>query len=516
MSIWRNARAREDLLRIVSRVRRRWRLKLLLRGLALTLAGALLTFLISASTLEALRFQPEAILALRVVLWLVIGFFMVRSVFWPLIRRVSDERVALYLEENEPSLKSQVMTAVESARDGKLEDSQLLREVVRQAARQCRRIDYGKRIEERAIRRSAVVLGGLALAAVLLLSFGPGFLRHGMNALFFPVRTAESVNPYSVALTPGDTVISRYSDLMVRAVPHGFASDDVVLYTRMEGETGYTALPMIEDGAGGYEGLLLNVAEETTYYVEANGVRSGTFTLGVADLPAVDRLEMVYHFPSYTGLAPRRFEYGGDVAALAGTRVELTVTSTIPVPSARLVMDPGDTIQMEAGPEGTFLASFTVREDGFYGVKFPALGGVWVAGAPDYRIDVLHDQGPSISFRRPGRDIQVSSIEEVFIEARADDDLGVSEILLVYNVNGGPSDTLRIHSSGGEPLPEVTAGHTFFMEDYELEVGDLVAYHGIARDNAPVPGEALTDIYFLQVRPYRRDYRENEGGGGGG
>ena len=386
------------------------------------------------------------------------GFFLIRSVLWPLLRRVSDERVALYLEENEPSLQVPASWPRSSRpkRARAWSESPLLqRSGVATRSGKCGRIDYGRRIEDAGDPCAArlAVLGGLALAAVLLLSFGPGFLRHGMNALFFPVRTAESVNPYSVALEPGDTIISRYSDLMVRAVPHGFASDDVVLYTRAEGETGYTALPMIEDGTGGYEGLLLNVAEETSYYVEANGVRSGTFTLGVADLPAVDRLEMVYHFPSYTGLAPRRFEYGGDVAALAGTRVELTVTPTIPVPSARLVMDPGDTIQMEAGPEGTFLGSFTVREDGFYGVKFPALDGVWVAGAPDYRIDVLHDQGPSISFRRPGRDIQVSSIEEVFIEARADDDLGVAEILLVYSVNGGPSDTLHIPLDGGRAAP---------------------------------------------------------------
>ena len=292
-----------------------------------------------------------------------------------------------------------------------------------------------------------------------------------MNALFFPTRTAESANPYSVVVEPGDTTISRNSDLMISAAPRGFASDDVILYSRTGEEGGYTALPMIEDGAGNYEGLLLNVAEETTYYVEANGVRSGTFTLGVADLPAVDRLEMVYHFPRYTGLAPRRFEYGGDVAALAGTRVELSVTPTIASPGARLVMDSGDTITMAAGPEGTFEGSFTVSENGFYGIKLLARDGVWVAGAPDYRIDVLRDQGPSISFRKPGRDIQVSSIEEVFVEARADDDLGVAEILWVYNVNGGPSDTVRIHSSGDAPLPMVTAAHTVFMEDYELRPG---------------------------------------------
>ena len=104
MSIASNWRTRDQLLRVVRHVRRRWRLKLVLRGLALTLAGTLLTFLISASTLEFLRFEPGAVTAFRVVLWLVVGFFVIRSVLWPLLRRVSDERVALYLEENEPSL----------------------------------------------------------------------------------------------------------------------------------------------------------------------------------------------------------------------------------------------------------------------------------------------------------------------------------------------------------------------------------------------------------------------------
>ena len=511
-----NRRSDGEILRVVGRVRRRWRLKLLLRGLALTIGGVLLTFLISASGLEALRFTPGAVTAMRILLWVVITFFLARWILWPLLRPVSDERVALYLEENEPSLQSRVLTAIESAKGGRFADSELSREVVRRAVWRCRRIDYGRRIEQRSIRRSTGMLGGLTLASVVLLLVGPGFLRHGMSALFFPVRAAESVNPYSVGVEPGDTVISRNSDLMVSAVLRGFASDDVVLYTRADGDDGFLSLPMIEDGSGAYEGLLLNVAEETTYYVEANGVRSGTFTLGVADLPAVDRLEMVYHFPRYTRLAPRRFEYGGDVAALAGTRVELTVTPTLATPSAQLVMDAGDTISMETGPEGKYTASFIVRDDGFYGIRFLAHGDVWVAGAPDYRIDVLHDQGPSISFSRPGRDITVSSIEEVFLEARADDDLGVADISLIYSVNGGPSDTLQIHSAGAAPLTEVTAGHTVFLEDYELEVGDLVAYHGVVRDNAPSPNESMTDIYFLQIRPFRRDYREAEGGGGQG
>ncbi len=515
MAVLRAKGAAVEILRVVRQVRRRWRLKLLLRGLAISAAGVLITFLISASGLEALRFQPVAVTALRATLWLVTGFLLVRWVLWPLLRPVSDERVALYLEEHAPSLRSRVLTAVEAAGRDQSPGSGLLQEVVARAVEQCRQIDYGKRIERSSVRRSAAVLGGIALASAVLLLFGPGFLRHGASALLFPARGAETVNPYGISVEPGDTTISRNSDLTISSVLRGFESDEAVLYTRGEGDAGYSATAMIEDGAGAHQGLLLNVAEETRYYVESNGVRSGTFTLGVADLPAVDRLEMEYHFPSYTGLAPRRFEYGGDVAALAGTTVKLAVTPTLPSPGALLVMDSGDTISLMADPDGSFEGSFQVRNQGFYGIRFQTRDGAWIVGAPDYQIDVLADQEPSISFSKPGRDIEVSSVEEVFIEARADDDLGIAEVLWVRSVNGGPPDTVRIYASTETPLTEVTVGHTVFLEDHELETGDLIAYHGVARDNAPVPREAMTDIYFLQIRPFRRDFREAQGAGGG-
>lgn len=535
----RQLRAADDVRRAVRQVRRRWRVKLALRGAAVAAAGGLLAFLASAIGLEALRFRPEAVTVLRAVLWLAAAGLLARFVLWPLLRRAPDERVALYLEEHEPSLQSGVLAAVESSPGGDPSRAELHSAIVERAAEECRRLRFGSRIERKAIRRAGGALAGVLAATALLFFVGPGFLRHGAPALLFPARAAEAVNPYHVAVQPGDTTISRNSDLRVQAALQGFDSDDVTLFTEAEGESGFSALPMIGDGAGAFDGLLLNVAERTRYYVESNGVRSETFVLEVADLPAIDRLEMEYHFPAYTGLPPRRFEYGGDVAALAGTTVKLVATSTIPSPGAVLSADWGDTIPMtprpRAAPERTtvpdaasppdadspppgdaFEASFVVRQDGFYGIRLQTADGAWVAGAPDYRVDVLDDQGPSISFSKPGRDTEVSSIEEVFVEARADDDVGVAEVLWVYSVNGGAPDTVRIHAAAGPPLREVTAGHTVFLEEFGLETGDLVAYHGIARDNAPSPNEALTDIYFLQVRPFRRDFREAQNGGGGG
>ena len=38
-------------------------------------------------------------------------------------------------------------------------------------------------------------------------------------------------------------------------------------------------------------------------------------------MPYVQRLEMEYHFPAYTGLEPQKIEDGGDIAVIAGTEV---------------------------------------------------------------------------------------------------------------------------------------------------------------------------------------------------
>ena len=64
----------------------------------------------------------------------------------------------------------------------------------------------------------------------------------------------------------------------------------------------------------------------------------------------------------------------------------------------------------------------------------------------------------------------------------------------------------------------MSAGHTLFLEEWELEAGDLVSYYAIARDNrtGSESRPITSDIYFLNVRPFERAYRQAEQGGGGG
>jgi hypothetical protein len=104
----------------------------------------------------------------------------------------------------------------------------------------------------------------------------------------------------------------------------------------------------------------------------------------------------------------------------------------------------------------------------------------------------------------------------VYLEIRADDDYGVGDVRLVYSVNGGPEDTTRVFGANGPPLGEVSVGHTLYLEEFELEPGDLVSFYGLVRDNRSL-GEnkaVSSDIYFMTIRPFERAYRQGESQGG--
>ncbi len=511
-----NRNGHAQVLRVIRQVRRRWRLRVALRGLAVVLGLGFVAFAASALGMDFFRFTPRAVTGFRVLAYVALVALAVWFLVRPLLRRVTDQQVALYLEEHEPTLEAALLSALELGDGGNAghPSPELLGRMVQQAVDRCRAVEYGRRVEAHGLQRSTGVLAGLVALVALVVAFGPAPLRNGVSALLFPVRDAAAVNPYSIIVLPGDTTVARNSDQAVLAELHGFESPDVALVTRSTADNTFRRLSMLPADSGRFEILLLDVADETEYYVESSGVRSETFTIEVADLPYVDELKLVYHFPAYTGLEPRTVENGGDIAALAGTRVELHAKPTISTPAGVLWVDEASQ-ELERQEDGSFAGQIVVRQDGYYRIELAGPNGDPVPASPQYTIDVLTDQPPAISFNTPGRDIQASPIDEVLVEARADDDFGVGSLDLIYSVNGEPEDTVNLYRKSGAGLAEVVATHTFFLEEWELEPGDVISYYATVRDNNGGNGEVITsDLYFIQARPFGRDYRQADQAGG--
>ena len=510
---------RSDLVSVIHEVRRRWRMKLALRGAALAAGCFAVVLILSAFVLQWMRFTAESIFAFRILLAAVVALLAYVFFVRPLLRRVTDEQVALYLEEHEPSLEAAIISAVEADRAGpSTESPALVRKLVATAVEKCRAIEDGRRVERDLVRRYSGALGGVVALAALIFLLGPAYMRHALSALLVISRSVEAAAPYRIEVTPGHSTIPRGADQPISAKLVGFQSDQAVLMIRKSQTAAFERVPLIRS-EDKYEGTLFDVAAPIEYFVEAVGVRSAVYTIKVADMPYVQKLELEYHFPAYTGLQPRKIEDGGDIAVLRGTEIRVRAVTTMPAAAGGVVIDDKTQIPLAVQADGSLAGSFTADHDGFYRLDLEAAGGPRVPGSPKYSIDVLTDQPPTVSFTKPGRDTTASPIEEVFLEAKAEDDYGVKTLDLVYSVNGGAEKTVKLFD-GATRMTNVSAGHTIYLEELNVKPGDSVSYYARVGDNDTVAGsqKALSDMYFVRVRALQKDFKkqESQGGGGGG
>ena len=516
---------RAEILRAIRHVRNRWRLRVAVRGISVLVAAALGTFLGSSYGLEVFKFSPGAIVTFRIVTYLALIGFGWWLFIRPVSRRVSDEQVALYLEEHEPSLQAAVLSAVEESKKGDLGERPdyspaLVRRLIKSAVAKVHDVEMGRAVEHRQLTRSSGLLAAAGIGAVLLFMFGPDYLRHGVSALLTPFANVEAASPYQIEVLPGDATVARGADQTVTARLVGFESDEVNLFMRTNSSAPFERLPLVPiDDSDMFEALLFDLQAATDYFVEAVGIQSSTYTLDVVDLPYVERIELEYYFPAYTGLEPRTIEAGGDIAVLTGTEIRLRAVSTMQTGGGTLVLDEENRIDLVVQADGTLTGSFVVEKDGFYRIDLQAPDGQLVTASPQYTIDVLTDQPPAVMFINPGRDTTASAIEEVFVEARADDDFGLLSLHLVYSVNGGSEETVRLFNGRDSSLKEVSAGHTFFLEELDLEPGDFVSYYARATDRnlAQQNKDVKSDLYFVQIRAFSKDFRaaQSQGGMGG-
>ena len=368
------------------------------------------------------------------------------------------------------------------------------------AVEKVRALEDGRRVERNPVRRYSGALGGVLAIAAAIFLLGPAYMRHALSALLVISRSVEAAAPYSIEVTPGHTTIPRGADQSVTAKLHGFQADQAVLMIRKNATGGLRARAAHPRPRTSTKATLFDVAAPIEYFIEALGVRSPVYTLKVADMPYVQKLELEYHFPAYTGLQPRKIEDGGDIAVLRGTEIRVRAVPTMAAAGGAIVVDDKTQVPMAVQADGALKASFVADHDGFYRIEMEAAGGPRVGGSPKYSIDVLTDQPPTVSFTKPGRDTSASPIEEVFLEAKAEDDYGVKTLDLVYSVNGGAEKTIKLFD-GTTRMPNVSAGHTLYLEEMGVKAGDSVSYYARVGDNGTVAGsqKAMSDL-LLRAR----------------
>jgi hypothetical protein len=505
----------EDLLR---RARSRRQLLLALRGVAISVGVVAVVLLLMGWAAHRYRYNGSALIVLRVGALLTCLATIYFALLRPLLNRITDTRLARLIEEHSPGTEDRLVTAVEYSNDNAEShvSPAIVNRLYQDANSVSAMLDVGN-----VIRRSRLMMyGGAALASLLIfaavLKWGPREISQGVTQLVTPTTLAASPNAMSIKVKPGTARVPKGSDQDITATLVNFDSQQVTVFSRPLGSKEDFQGQVMEPAKArsDFRFSIFNIQDSMEYFVESNTVRSEVFKLNVVDLPYVKQLDLTLNFPAFTNLPTKAVEDGGDVAALKGTVATITAKLSGRVRAARIVFADGKKSEMKL--QGSdFVGELTVAGDTSYYIELVSVDGEAYRGSNEYDVTVLSDQPPVISFDKPGRDKKATSLEEVFTQARAEDDYGVVSMDLHFSINGGEEKTVNLQQLSRESARSLTGAYTFFLEEYGLKPGDFISYFAKARDAS---NQATSDIYFIEVKPFEMEYRQSQqqGGGGGG
>jgi hypothetical protein len=130
---------------------------------------------------------------------------------------------------------------------------------------------------------------------------------------------------------------------------------------------------------------------------------------------------------------------------------------------------------------------------------------------PWFTVTVQSNQLAKIEVVFPKRDLQVSSLQELPVEAKISDDLGVTKSGAVFSINGNSKEILFKHPvTAPQKKQDVRADLT--LEKENAQPRQLVSYYLWAEDTGP-KGEvrrSMSDMFFADVRHFEDIFREME------
>ena len=167
----------------------------------------------------------------------------------------------------------------------------------------------------------------------------------------------------------------------------------------------------------------------------------------------------------------------------------------------------GKTIALTGRENNILTGTLKILEDDSYRIALSDVEGLTNPGDTEYFIRTLEDRPPEVRLLKPARDRSVTRLDEVDIEAQAEDDFGIDRLELVYAVRGRAERVapLKIPRQSAS----VTGTHTLYLEDLDVQPGDFVSYYVRARDVArgKRASESRSDIFFLDVKGFELEFR---------
>ena len=533
----------------ISEARRAWKRSVFWTGMAIVLTGVIALF-VGEAIIDWLMPLPGIVrIALLTVGLGATGYLLYRYLILPIRASLTLRDVALNVERNHPNLEDRLVSAIQFGNRESTDpiEAHMLQRLLEDTTQRVKGIDFKATVDHSRTRKHVGIAALVVVGCCVLALLFPTELHTSLLRVLAPWEKTEPVLTTKLTVEPGNARILRGKSLPIHVTVTGKSAEKVVLTyedaqarntTDSETETTQQQINMLQnpDDKRGFGYEIFNIDADIGYYIIANETTSERYTVEVFEMPKVMEISVAYTYPDYTGLKSVVQTGTGDIQAVVGTQAEIKLTTNKAIQTATFSLrsdakhaelDEGSesvSTQMVISDGNILTTTVDVIEDGTYTVQLLCIDGFNNEIPIEYAIKAIPDAVPEVVIKEPGRDIKTTKLGEVEISVEATDDYGIAALKLMYRVGADELQEFVMESSTSTSVVEQGAAnavrhrvaggsYTFYLEEFDLEPGDIISYYAHAIDNntRTGPGEASSDLYFIEIRPFNENFQEEEG-----
>lgn len=491
---------------------------------------------------------------------LVLGTAMLGSLWLLRPRRISDaDRLATarLIENRWPSLNQRLLTVIEQTPDAQAGGFSWLQQ---ELATEVRSHSYSTEWKQsvpagRILAKATTACVGLLLSFLLALQVRstPELSDVGANVSIDEPPTTDSLADFEVSIEPGTTEVERGTALLITATFAGRLPSSVTMLN-LSDTSGLASSPELSGGDPSQNSKpsgrpmrqslkdplfgtrLPTVDAPFDYQIQYDDQKSDVFRISVYDLPQVMQVDATIEYPSYSDLPNELIEDTWRVSAVEGSAVVLTCRLNKSIADGRLVDRTGEEFKLMP-TTGAAPADVPSTDDPetsattsavFYQARIPVDRtrklsfrlkdgkGRQNREADEFVVTAIPNRPPEIKLTFPGRDLRVSPIEELQLEATVWDDFGITEHGIVLALADQESRTVTLGQKAA-PRQKHELAHLLALELENAQPDQLVSYYFFA-DDISVSGQkrrTMSDMFFAEVRHFEEIFREGQSPPGG-
>lgn len=510
----------QEFIQKLDELRRKKNLEALALGseiFALTaLAGGLIAVLVEA----AFHFDPLGRTLLVGVYGLsLIGVF-IRFILYPLLcflgilRSKTDDELAQEVGQHSPSIKDRLVNLLqiyrESASDGhgRIQYSMdLIRASFLDLYQEAKDLRFTGVVNFQKPKRFAKILSFSAGFSLLVFLFSPAVIHDASYRLIHFRESFERPLPFSFTIRPGNTEVVKGENISIVVIVEGELLNQLEFFTRQAGQVDYEKIFLRRDSAVTFRHEILAIKNSMDYFVQAREIESEKYTISVIDRPVVKNLKVRLKYPAYAGLSPKDLEDNvGDVTALAGTTVNLEITTNKPLSRGTIIFS--DRTEVPLSLDGiNAKANFLLHKDKSYHLLSSDAKGLTNTDPIEYHLTVVPDEFPTVIILQPGKNIDLTEDMKLNMLFKLRDDFGVTKLRLGYRL---------VHSHYEQPaadftffdisLPEqrsndMEVSYLWDLNALHLATEDVVSYFAEVYDNDNIKGPKVgkSETFTLRI-----------------